>query len=364
MGQRITLSLDAHETHQTSMSVIERMEAALQEKSPYYTLDSLYDLVGAALKDTFSFTSSSAEAINQVHWTAYLELARKEGKCHFLTTAVEEAATLQSLKRLETLGCTAKIAPLDKNGCVDLEKLPEFLTPRTALFSLSLASGLTGVVQPIEEIVEMAHAAGVLVHVDATYALGKLYAPFQTGIDYLTFGGSGIHSIKGSGGIFAKQGLPLVPLILGERSDPAAMAALSVAATHAGLFFDQMNLEVARLRDRLEEGVRSAVPLFKECFRLPNVALLSFPGVHQEMLAYTLLQKGLAVTLGGTSLPYLHKHLENVGFDPKTAVSSCSFALSRFTTQEEIDRAISLIQETVQALLPLTEDLFERTNVH
>jgi cysteine desulfurase len=359
VDQRITLSLDAHETHQSSMAVIERMQAALKEKSPHSLLDPLLDLVGAGQKDLFAFTHSGAEAINQVHWTAYLELARKGGKCHFLTTAVEEAATLQSLKRLETLGCTCKIAPLDKQGCVDLEKLPEFLTPRTALFSLSLASALTGVVQPIEEIVKMAHAAGTLVHVDATCALGKLYAPFQTGVDYLTFGGGGIHSVKGSGGVFAKQDVPLVPLIIGERSDPASFAALMTAATHAGLFFDSMNLEVARLRDRLEGGVRGATALFKECFRLPNVAVLTFPKIHQEMLAFTLRQKGVAVSLGGEALPRLYRHLQNAGFEDRTALTSCSFALSRFTTQEEIDRALFLINEVVHTLLPLTEDLFE-----
>ncbi len=353
------IHLDNHESSRLSSPVMERIRLALMEKNPQASLDVLYDLVGAEPTDTFSFTSSGAEAINQVHWTAFLEIARKEGKCHFLTSPVEDVATLQSLKRLEELGCFVKIMPLGKSGRIDLAQLPSLITPRTALISLSLAHPLTGVIQPVEEIVSLAHAAGALVHVDATHALGKLYAPLgQSGADYLTFGGEGIHSVKGSGGVFAKKGRPLVPLILGERSDPLALAALATAASHASLFFDQMGLEVARLRDRLEGGITGANPLFQDSFRLPNVAVLSLPKVHQEALHSLLKLKGIVVSIGGTSLPHLYRHLLQCGFDEHTARTACSLSLSRFTTQDDVDKAITIIQAAVQSLLPLTEDLF------
>lgn len=359
MGERTLISLDHHESTRVAGPVIERVRLALEERLPKISLDFLYDLVGADPADQFSFTSSGAEAINQVHWTAFLEIARKEGKCHFITTPVEDAATLQSLKRLEQLGCYVKIAPLNSKGQVDLEKLSELLTPRTAMISLSLAHAMTGVIQPIEEIVEMARAAKVLVHVDATFALGKLYAPFRTlGVDYLTFGGMGIHSVKGSGGIFAKAGAPLTALILGDKNDPQTLAALTVAAKHATLFSDQMGLEVARLRDRLEEKLPLAKVLFKDSFRLPNVTVLSFPKVHQEALQFALQHKGLSVSLGGSNHTFLHRHLQSCGIDELTALSSCSFALSRFTTQDDVDRAAEIITRAVNELLPLTEDLF------
>jgi len=237
--------------------------------------------------------------------------------------------------------------------------LPALITPRTALISLSLAHPLTGVIQPVEEIVKIAHDGGTLVHIDATHALGKLYAPFsQSGADYLTFGGEGIHSIKGSGGVFAKKGKPLVPLILGDRSDPLVLAALTAAASHATLFFDQMGLEVARLRDRLEAGIVGAIPLFQDSFRLPNVAVLSLPRVHQEALHYLLKLKGIAVSIGGASQPHLHRHLLQCGFDEHTARTACSLSLSRFTTQDDVDKAVAGIQAAINSLLPLTEDLF------
>ncbi len=322
----------------------------------------LYDLVGADAKDTFVFTSSGAEAINQVHWSAFLEIARKEGKCHFITSAIEDAPTVQSLKRLEDLGCFVKIAPVDPQGKIDVAKLAELIGPRTAMISIGWVQGLTGVVQPVEEIAALAKEKGVLLHVDATYALGKVYCSFQD-FDYLTFAGDRIHSVIGSGGLFAKAGRPLVPLIVGggEQTglrggplDLPSFLALSAAASQASLSQDLMSLEVARLRDHFEASLPEAKPLFQDTLRVPNVSVLCFPGVHSEMLLYSLQRKGLAATIGGTYAPHLKRVLAASGIDEQTAIS---FALSRYTTQAEIDRAVILIRETIHSLKALTEDL-------
>jgi cysteine desulfurase len=314
----------------------------------------IYDLVGAGPKDTFHFTASGAEAIATVHWTVFIEVARKEGKTHFITCAVEDSATLQSLKRLEELGCFVKIAPLDAQGKIDLPKLAELISPRTAMISLSSAHGLTGVVQPIEEISRLAKEKGVLLHVDATYALGKLVDPFAHA-DYLTFAGDWIHSVTSSGGVFAKEGKRLIPLIPGKAEiDMPSLIALGAAAAQATLCLDTLGLEVARLRDRLEE---SFCALFKDTLRLPNVSLLTFPGVHQEMLLYTLKRKNLFASIGGFRSPHLNRQLLACGIDELTAQTAISFTLSRYTTQSEIDQAIQIINDSVNALKPLAGDL-------
>jgi cysteine desulfurase len=306
----------------------------------------IYDLAGADKGAKFLFTSSGAEAVATVHWTAFLELARKEGKCHFITTGVEEAHLLQSLKRLEELGCFVKIAPLKPNGQVDVEKLATLINPRTAMISLSLAHGLTGVIQPIEEIAALAKEKGVLLHVDATYAMGKVIHPFAH-VDYLTFAGDRIHATT-SGAVFSKG--PLIPIIPGKAEmDLPALIALGAACSEASLHLDTMSLEVARLRNKLDFN-----PHFQDSPRLPNIAVLSFPGVHQEMLQYTIQRKGLLATLGGTRLPKLHQHLLACGIDDPTALS---FTLSRFTTEEEIDRANNILRESTAALRPLAEAL-------
>jgi cysteine desulfurase len=317
----------------------------------------IYDLVGADPKDAFLFTSSGAEAIASVHWTTFMEVARKDGKTHFITTGIEDASMLQSLKRLEDLGCFVKIAPLDASGKVDLVQLRELISPRTAMISISIAHGLTGVLQPIEEIAALAKEKSVLLHIDATYGLGKIANPFMYG-DYLTFSGDIIHSVKGSGGAFSKAGKPLNPVIPGNKEvDTPSLIALGAAASQASLSLDTMNLEVARLRDRLEGKLPQATPLFQDGLRLPNLSVLTIPGVHQEMLQYTLQRKQLCVSVGGVRCPFLQRQLIACGVDEKVAQTAISLSLTRYSTQAEIDRAVQLIAEAIVSLRPLAEDL-------
>ncbi len=373
--------LDHHSGTRPCGTVLEQCRAFLEEYwapafQPYKLSQDLnmryqiiYDLAGASLEDTFVFTSSGAEAINQVHWTAFLELARKEGKCHFITTSVEDAPMLQSLKRLETLGCFVKMAPLDSKGCIDVEKLSELIGPRTAMISLSFAHGLTGTLQPIEAIAALAKEKNVLLHIDATYALGKVYSPFQC--DYLTFSGDRLHASKGSGGLFAKAGRPLVPFIVGGIEQAAlrggafdipSFLSLSAAASQAFLSLDLMGLEVVRLRDQFEQQLMAKIPgaqvLCSDSPRLPNVSVVAFPRVHQEALFYALARKQLFASIGGHYSPPLARHLIALGIDEKTAETAIHFSLSRHTSQQEIEKAVALIVETVQSLQILSEGLF------
>ena len=371
--------LDHHSATRPCAPALERMRASLEEHwlpgfLPYVTplasrYQVVYDLVGASEGDTFVFTSSGAEAINQVHWTAFLELARKEGKCHLITTALEDAPMLQSLKRLEDLGCFVKFAPLDSKGRVDVAQLKELISPKTAMISLSYAHGLTGVIQPIEEIAALAKEKNVLFHVDATYVLGKVDRPFQNA-DYLTFSGDRLHAAKGSGALFAKAGCPLKPFIVGgiEQGslrggafDIPSFLSLSAAAAQASLSIDLMGLETVRLRDRFEEQIVSkiggAAVLFPE-LRLPNVSVLAIPRVHQEALFYALCKKQLFGSIGGHYAPHLSRQLVAVGVEEKVAETAIHFSLSRMTTQDEIDRASGIVAESVEKLRALSEDLF------
>src|SRR3989344_4530226 len=213
--------LDNHSATQPCSAAIKQMQSYLEEHwaasySPHKMGQQLvsnlanqpiYDLVSADESDSFVFTSSGAESICQVLWSVFLNVSRKDGRCHFITSSSEDAPTMQMLKRLEELGCYVKIAPLDKDGKIDIAALKELIGSRTALLSVSVANGLTGVIQPIEEIAALAKEKNVLLHLDATYAVGKTYFSFsEIGADYLTFSGEQIHSVKGSGALFAKKG--------------------------------------------------------------------------------------------------------------------------------------------------------------
>ena len=170
--------LDHHAATNPCQSAIERMMPYLTENwaAPYsphkmgqtVITDVLnrkmmiYDLVGAHEEDQFVFTSSGAEAINQVFWSIFLEKARKEGKCHIIVSSIEDIPTMQCAKRLEELGCFIKIVPVNDQGQIDLAALKQMMSPKIALISLTMAHGLTGVIQPYEQVIEMAKNANVL----------------------------------------------------------------------------------------------------------------------------------------------------------------------------------------------------------
>ncbi len=365
------LELDSHTESRPCQSAIERMAASFQERSPSDSaqMRPLYDLVDASPEDVFVFTSSGAEAVGQTIWSVFSEVSRKEGKTQFIASCIEDAPTLQMLKRCEEFGCLVKIAPVDREGRIDVAKLAELITPRTALISTCMAQGLTGVIQPVEEICRLAKERGVLLHLDASYTVGKAYFSFSgSSADYLTFSGERIHSVKGSGALFAKRGRPLIPFILGGASqnglrggsfDAPSLAAFSAAANLSVLSLDSMGLEGTRLRNLFETEILRHLPdakiLYKEVSRLPNTTAIAFPRVHAESLQYYLRRKGLHPNTGGSFCQHLHSILASSGIEGECAVS---FSLSRMTTQDEIFRAAHLIGEQVQALQKLSEDLF------
>ena len=282
--------------------------------------DKIFDLTGADEDASLAFVSSGAEAIATVHWSVFLDICRKEGKCHFVTASSEDAPMLQSLKRLEELGCFVKLVPFDSEGKLDLQELRKLLGPRTALLSISWAQALSGVIHPIEEIAALAQEKGVLLHVDATYSLGKISCAFsQLPIDYLSFAGDRIHSVPSSGAVIAKKNRPLVPFVPGRSIDKAALAALGAAAAQANLSLDLMSLETARLRDEFEEGLTNTVPnvqfLYRDSVRLPNVSAAIFPHIHNEMLLFALQRRGLKASIGGSLSPHIHRLLGH--FDEK-----------------------------------------------
>lgn len=363
MAQRV-IALNAHTNDVPCESAWEQMRISL--KSPFNLEDikrhqePIYAIAGAAADDVFALASSSAEAVARIIWSVFTEKSRKEGKTQWIASCIEDAPTLQMLKRCEELGCSVKIASLDSQGRIDVAKLAELITPRTALISITAAHGLTGVVQPVEAICELARSKGVLIHLEASYLLGQTPFSFHdTGADYLTFSGARIHSIPGSGGLFAKKGSPLVPLIPGALLDAAALAALSAACRMSLCSLDSMSLETARLRDRFEalivEQIPGAKPLFQQFLRLPNTSVILFPFVHAESLEYFLQTKGVLCNRSGDYLQQLPRVLDASSMQTESALS---FSLSRMTTEEEIVQAVHLIQESVEMLQEISKGLF------
>lgn len=371
--------LDNHSASHPSASIVDQMASFLKSywassSSPHRlgqechlplatSLAKIYDLIGSAEDDAFYFSNSGAEAIAEVFISVYLTHVKETGRTHFVATDLEEAPCLLSLKRMEKFGCTAKTLPVNHFGQLTKEALEEGLRPRSALLSLSWASGLTGVIHPLEDLAEVCKKKEVLLHVDASTILGKHFFRFQDlKVDFLTFDGSLLHAPRGSAGTFVKAGVAFNALSQGNASHPvAALLALAEALELSMQNFDHVCTETARLRDRLESNIKVAIPdailPFKEAERLSNTSVICFPGVVNEALLYLLNQKGVYASMGGGQFQKLSHILGLCKVEKALALGGLSFSLSYETTEEQVDKASEIIIESYKKLLACSEPL-------
>jgi cysteine desulfurase len=335
----------------------------------YYKM--LYSFLGAQDGDQFVLTSSGAEAVNQAIHSVYRDVTLPTGKNQFITSNADEAPALMAMARLEPLGCSAKMVEVNRQGIVTAEALAETISPRTALVSLSWANGLTGVIQPTAEIAALCEQRGIRLHLDATHVLGKLFYELEdVKADYISFNGDQLHAPKGTGGLYIRQGVKCSPLIAGGSDqaglragglNTAALAGLAIAAQEALDCRDLLCTETARLRHKLETGIVKAYPkariAFKGQERVPHCTTLLFPGIANEAMLFALNRKGIYATIGGGSFQQLGLLLLACGLEENLAYSAVSFSLSRYTTEEEIDRAIEWTAECAYGLEKISKAL-------
>jgi cysteine desulfurase len=224
------------------------------------------------------------------------------------------------------------------------------------MLSISWANSLTGVIHPIDDIVEVCKSKQVLLHVDCSSILAKSYFRFEDcGIDFLTLDGSLFHDPLCSGAVLAKWSLPFTSFnpCAGYESLPHLVSlaeSLEVAAEN----FDHICTETARLRDRLEKNLQSAIPdvyvPFSEVNRVPNVSVVCFPRVFNESLLYLLNSSGVYASIGGGRYQKLSHLLHLCQFERSISQCAVSFSLSFETTQEQIDKASAIIIDCYRKL--------------
>lgn len=328
------------------------------------SLKSIYVLLGANEEDDFVFTSCGAEAVNQVILSTYYEVTRPTGKNQFITSHIDEAPAMMAIGRLQQLGCVGKMVDPNQGGMITVQAIADAITPRTALVSLSWANGLTGVINPVAEIAALCQERGILLHLDATHILGKhFYELNDIGAHFITFNGDQLHAPKGTGGLYVKAGTKYASLILGglEQAGKRAgtlnvpsLVALGCAANESLENRDLMCTEVARLRNKLEQGILDvfpdAIPFYCNQERLPHCTVMAFPGIANEALLYALNRKNIFASIGGGSFQQIALLLIASGVSEQIANTAISFSLSRSTSEDEIDRAAIMIGEAARYL--------------
>jgi cysteine desulfurase len=308
------------------------------------------------------FTASGTEADN----LALQGVARsaREPRRRLVVTSIEHHAVLNTAKALIGDGVPVALLRSGRDGRVDLDDLRAKVDDRTALVSVMLANNETGVVQPIEEVVEIARRAGALVHCDAVQAAGKLPIDVgRLGVDLLTLSAHKLYGPKGAGALFVRRGTRMSAQIRGgsqERNRRAGtesvadLVGFGRAAERAaeGLVAEARRQEA--LRDRLEERLLAVPGAARngDDPRVPNTTNLCFEGIDAESLLMALDLAGVAVSSGAAcaagAIEPSHV-LRAMGLRPERVESSIRLSLGRGNTEEEIDLAAARIVEAIEA---------------
>lgn len=312
------------------------------------------------------FTSGGTESDNAAI-KGYAFTNMDKGK-HIITSETEHKAILDPCRWLENaMGFEVTYLPVDSDGIVLLEELEEAIRPDTILVSVMAANNETGVIQPIEEITRIAHKKGVPVHTDAVQAVGKIPVNIDDlGVDMLSASGHKFHGPRGVGFLYRKKGLKMTALIQGgghERKmrsgteNLAGIAGMTKALEIAVAGLDEYAARVGALRDKLQKGITERIPDVLvnggRAPRTPNTLNVSVKYVEGESMLLGLDDEGIYASSGSacTSGDLNPSHvLLAMGLDHATAHGSLRFSLSRYTTEDEIDRVIEVLPGVVERL--------------
>lgn len=337
-------------------------------------------LLGSLHPDEILFTSCATEANN----TAIFGVAKAvPQRRHIITTSVEHPAVLNVCKTLARDGYEVTLLPVDDQGRLDLSTFVRALRPDTLLVTAMLANNETGVIFPIAELARIAKETdpGILVHTDATQAVGKLpidLAEELAHVDLLSLSGHKLHAPKGIGALFIRRGTPCKPLLIGGHQEGGHRGGTENVAFIVGL---ARALEIAMathgedeqrttaLRDRLERELVARIPLVQVngqgAPRLGNTSNLSVHFIEGEGILYELSSHGICASSGSacTSGSLEPSHVLRAMHVPFTAAhGSIRFSLSRYTTDAEVDRIIEVFPTIVANLRRLSPYWDSATN--
>ena len=314
------------------------------------------------------FTSCATESNN----TAILGTAKaNRERRHIITTAVEHPAVLEVCKDMQRDGYEITFLPVDGDGNLDIRQFIQALRADTLLVTVMHANNETGVVFPVEQLARLTKEtdAQIVFHTDATQSVGKLPIDLEQGfghVDLLSFSGHKLHAPKGIGALFIRRGTPCRPFMIGGHQEDgrragtenvAYIVALARAMELAAEHHDADAARIGELRDRLEGSIEATIPSVqvngKAAPRLDNTSNVSCHYVEGEGMLFQLSRAGICASSGSacTSGSLEPSHVLRALNVPFTAVhGSIRFSLSRFNTEQEIDRVVEVFPEVVASL--------------
>ncbi len=311
------------------------------------------------------FTSGGTEADNLA--IKGIALASPRGR-HIITSTIEHEAVLESCEFLRRHhGFRISQIAVNRFGRINLEELTATIHAETTLCSIMIANNEVGTLQPISEIVQIAHAHNVPVHTDAVQAAGSLPLHVRDlGVDAISLSGHKLGAPKGTGILYLRGRLQAEPVLHGGGQERGRRSGTENVAGAVGF---ALALELAThsqadrakrlqsLRDTLIRGILTSVPdailTGDPLERLPNSASFCFPGTSGESVLLQLEERGILCSSGsacaaGSDRP---SHvLLAMGISPEVAQTAVRFTLADTTTEEQIQTVIHDVQEACAAV--------------
>ena len=325
------------------------------------------DLIGADPREIV-WTSGATES-NNLAIKGAGHFYQGKGK-HLVTVKTEHKAVLDTMREMERQGFEVTYLEVQENGLLDLDAFEAALRPDTILVSVMFVNNEIGVIQDIPAIGAMCREKGILLHVDAAQATGKVEIDLKTlPVDLMSLASHKTYGPKGIGALYVRR-KPRVRLEAqmhgggherGMRSGTLPTHQIVGMGEAFRLAREEMAQDLAKaraLQKRLLDGLSDLEQVFVNgdlTRRVPHNLNMSFNYVEGESLIMGI--KGLAVSSGSacTSASLEPSYvLRALGRSDELAHSSLRMTIGRFTTEEEIDYAIATIRENVAKLRELS----------
>lgn len=312
------------------------------------------------------FTSSATES-NNLALKGVVFANRERGKNHIIISSIEHDCVLESSRWLKRQGFKVDELNVDKYGFVDINQLKKLITNSTVLVSVIHGNNEIGTVQDIEAIGKICREKNIYFHTDASQSLGKVDIDVsKMNIDLLTASSHKIYGPKGAAILYVKKGVFIEPIIHGGGHEKGlrsstvnvpAIVGLGKAVEILHKEGKKENKRLEKLRDILIKGILENIkgthlnghPIR----RLSNNANISFPSIEGESLLMELDFEGVEVSTGSacSSRTLMPSHvLMAIGAKPQTAHGSIRLSVGRFTTEEEIHKAVKIFIKVVNKL--------------
>lgn len=289
---------------------------------------------------------------------------------HIITLATEHKAVIDPVRELERQGFTATFLEPNDNGLVDIEAFKAAIRPDTVLASVMFVNNEIGVIQDIEAIGNICRENGVIFHVDAAQATGKVEIDLASlPVDLMAFSAHKTYGPKGIGALYVRR-KPRIRIEAqmhgggherGMRSGtlaPHQIVGMGEAFRIARLDMAEENARIRTLHDRLLNGLKNIEETYVNGDlkkRVPHNLNISFNYVEGESLIMAI--KGIAVSSGSacTSASLEPSYvLRALGRTDELAHSSIRFSIGRFTTESDVDYTINLLAEKIEKLRELS----------